>query len=209
MADYTETFTKVTGNTIEVTDFQTEFQAIETAVATKLDVDGDTATNFTIGAGYSGGAIQQETVTATTSGGSASYTGIPSWCKKITFMCSLVSCDAVCDYWIRIGDAGGLEANGYSSTLGVVSATPSSQNYTAAFVVASLSGATHRINGSIILTNLDGNIWACQGNLADDVGTTMHVSGGRKELTATLDRVSLQVSTGSFDGGSVNILYEG
>jgi hypothetical protein len=37
MSDYTETFTKVDGNTIEAADFETEFTAIETAIATKAD----------------------------------------------------------------------------------------------------------------------------------------------------------------------------
>lgn len=209
MADYTETFTKVTGNTIEVTDFETEFQAIETAIATKLDVDGDTATNFTVGAGYSGGVIQQETQKVTTSGGSAGFTGIPSWCKKIIFEIYLVSSDAVADFWIRLGDAGGYEASGYTSTCAIVDTTPTVSSYTGGFIVASFSIATHRANGSCIITNVGGNEWVCSGTLGNDSGGQVFVSGGRKELSSTLDRVALYTSAGSFDAGKVNILYEG
>ena len=37
MTDYTSTFTESTGDTIDTTDFSTEFNAIATASATKLD----------------------------------------------------------------------------------------------------------------------------------------------------------------------------
>lgn len=37
MSDYTSTYTESTGDTIDTTDFSTEFNAIETAVATKVD----------------------------------------------------------------------------------------------------------------------------------------------------------------------------
>lgn len=48
MSDYSSTFSKVTGNTIEVADFTTEFNAISTAIASKADVDGDTLTTTTL-----------------------------------------------------------------------------------------------------------------------------------------------------------------
>ena len=37
MSDYTSTFTEGTGDTIDTSDFSTEFDAIETAIATKYD----------------------------------------------------------------------------------------------------------------------------------------------------------------------------
>jgi hypothetical protein len=40
MSNYTETFTKVNGNTIDVADFETEFDAIAAAISSKLDSDG-------------------------------------------------------------------------------------------------------------------------------------------------------------------------
>ena len=41
MSDYTSTFTESTGDTIDTTDFSTEFDAIETAIATKVNVGDD------------------------------------------------------------------------------------------------------------------------------------------------------------------------
>ena len=41
MSDYTSTFTEGTGDTIDATDFSTEFNAIETAIASKADASGD------------------------------------------------------------------------------------------------------------------------------------------------------------------------
>ena len=40
MADYTENFTSETGDTIDASELETEFDAIATAIATKLDSDG-------------------------------------------------------------------------------------------------------------------------------------------------------------------------
>lgn len=40
MANYTESYTATTGDTIDAADFETEFDAIATAIATKLDTDG-------------------------------------------------------------------------------------------------------------------------------------------------------------------------
>ena len=42
MSDYSNTFTESTGDTIDTTDFSTEFSAIETAIATKADSSNPT-----------------------------------------------------------------------------------------------------------------------------------------------------------------------
>jgi hypothetical protein len=43
MSDYTENFTSVSGDTVDSTELETEFDAIATAIATKLDSDGSGA----------------------------------------------------------------------------------------------------------------------------------------------------------------------
>jgi len=43
MANYTETFTSVTGNVVDASELEGEFDAIATAIATKLDSDGSGA----------------------------------------------------------------------------------------------------------------------------------------------------------------------
>jgi hypothetical protein len=47
MSDYSNTFTESTGDTIDTTDFSTEFSAIETAIATKADSADPTLTDTT------------------------------------------------------------------------------------------------------------------------------------------------------------------
>jgi len=56
MSDYSETFTKVDGNTIEASDFETEFQAIETAIATKSN-KASSAGDITIGGAAAKGIV--------------------------------------------------------------------------------------------------------------------------------------------------------
>ncbi len=48
MADYTSTYTKTTGNTVEASDFSTEFDAIETMSQTKVDETSGTLTGGTL-----------------------------------------------------------------------------------------------------------------------------------------------------------------
>jgi len=48
MSNYTSTYTKITGNDIEVSDFSTEFDAIEAASLTKADKANDTITGATL-----------------------------------------------------------------------------------------------------------------------------------------------------------------
>jgi len=209
MADYTETFTKVTGNTIEVTDFETEFQAIETAIATKLDVDGDTATNFTIGSGFGGGVIQQLTAQASTSGTTISFTGIGTWSKRVTVAFDDVSTAAASDIRIVIGDAGGLEVTGYTSTCAYIDASPVIGTSAGGFLIASTVAGSTLLNGVITITNIQNNDWVSSGTLSDNIGGQIHSSGGQKTLSDAITRLRIDCVSSTFDGGTINVLYEG
>ena len=119
MADYSETFTKVDGNTIEASDFETQFTAIEAAIATKQDKNAALV-------GHAGGALLQQSVQATTSGTTIDFTGIPSWGKRITLQLDDVSEDTGAqNLTMQLGTSGGLETGAvYDYTNCTVDATP-------------------------------------------------------------------------------------
>jgi hypothetical protein len=62
--------------------------------------------------------------------------------------------------------------------------------------------------GHMMLTNISGNIWV-QSHSGGSYGwSTSHSGGGYAALLGTLDTIEISSSTGTMDGGTVNIFYE-
>lgn len=150
------------------------------------------------------------TATATTSGTAHDYTSIPSWVKKITIIFNGVSLSSNGFILVQIGDSGGVETSGYASNSARVlissTATSGDSNELSGFAV-SVDGASEAFTGHMVLTNISGNIWISSHHGAtEDVGI---FGGGSKTLSGTLDRVRItRAGSDTFDGGSVNIMYE-
>ena len=153
---------------------------------------------------------------ATTSGTEIDFTSIPSWVRRITVTLVLVSTSGISMPIIQLGDSGGIETTGYVSIGAAVSVgTPNATNGGSSTAGIRLGQAAHtansEISGNIEIVNPYGNYWIATGllmTLADD-SATMTIT--RKELSATLDRLRLTTTggTNTFDGGTVNIIYEG
>ena len=156
-------------------------------------------------------AITSGTQQATTSGTSIDFTGIPSGVKRVTVMFNVVSSNNTTNYLIQIGDSGGIEDTGYSS--GVASSdTASYSSSTAGFRINNAIDANSTFSGQIILSlmNSSTNTWAASCILNDLFNSKIAYSAGVKSLSAVLDRVRLTTigAAGTFDAGSINILYE-
>jgi len=152
------------------------------------------------------------TAVASTSGTSIDFTGIPSWVKRITVMFNGVSTNGSSNLQVQIGDSGGIENTSYSSSaFGAPTGNAiTAANSTAGYLATSFNNAAYVVVGSLVITNISGNIWVNSGSL----GTTTTVGwscGGSKELSATLDRIRITTVNGTdtFDLGSINIMYEG
>jgi hypothetical protein len=151
------------------------------------------------------------TAVTSPSGTSVTFTGIPSWVKRITILLSGVSFNAGAIYGVvRIGDSGGIENTGYVSYISGGGVSFSDPTAYAGFYVESSIG---RNDGQFVLSNVAGNTWVGSSVIMgfDNSETYRVVSGGgSKTLSATLDRVVIttQGGTASFDAGSINILYE-
>jgi len=153
--------------------------------------------------------IVQGTSVASTSGTSITFTGIPSWVKRVTMMFNGVSTNGTSLLLVQMG-AGSIEATGYISTAntltgGVGGANSSS---TAGMLIYS-SLAANTFSGHMLLTSMGSNLWI--GSSVGKITTAANIIGGSdKTLSGTLDRVRLTTVNGTdtFDAGSVNILYE-
>ena len=222
MSDYSSTYTESTGDTIDTSDFSTEFDAIETAVATKLDVDSDTATNLTIGSGYSGSVITEHSSSpfATTSGTTVDITSIPSWVKRITLILDQLSNDSSRAIWLRLGSGGSPDttADYKFSYISINTSGNTNIGTTTSSRISIGDGysASSSIMGKVVITNITGNSWhidSYTGDLVDIGGayeTPQFMGNGQKSLSGTLDNIQLLLSgAGDFDAGQVTVYYEG
>ena len=168
-----------------------------------------TLTNKTLGSGLVMGAsaVTSATAQASTSGTSIDFTGIPSWVKRITVLCSGVSLSGTQNLRIRLGDSGGFETTGYISTSTYLA---QAQGSTAGFDLWGGQSAANTVSGIIVISNITGNTWIASGVLGRDDGTLTIQVAGTKTLSDTLTQVRITTTNGTdtFDAGSINILYE-
>lgn len=139
------------------------------------------------------------------------FTGIPSWAKRITVMLSGISTNGTDGMTIRLG-SGSIDSVGYAATAGSqYGVGTQATSYTTGFGFWPTGGgsASFNVNGTIVFSKLDTNIWTCHGIFS--IPNAGHDSiSGSKTLSGTLDRLRLTTHNGTdlFDAGSVNIMWE-
>lgn len=149
--------------------------------------------------------IIADTVQAATSGTAIDFSSLPAAIKRITVTFDAVSSSGSSGWLVQIGDSGGLETTGYTS---MSSNRVNDLTSTSGFVMRIRSSAELK-SGHMILTRITGNTW-----VASHVTTGVDIScygGGRKDLTADLDRLRITTVNGTdtFDAaGQINIMYE-
>ena len=147
---------------------------------------------------------------ATLTGTAVTFTGIPSWVTQVTVMISGATNTSASKfaYRLRIGDSGGLETTGYASSGILHTAAAITNAHTSAEGFSITGGGTVAMYGSVILTNITGNNWVMQSNMASDI-SVIHSgnSAGGKTLSSALTQISFQVAAGAFNAGTINIRY--
>jgi hypothetical protein len=160
---------------------------------------------------YQGGVLTSGTAQATTSGTSITFTGIPSWVKRITVMFNGVSTSGSSNIILQIG-SGSVTTTGYSSCAGAYSLSSATNiaTSTIGFITEASGNASAIRYGTSVLTNVTGNTWAMSSNTSTTVGSLVLQGAGGIALSGALDRVVITTVNGTdtFDAGSVNILYE-
>ena len=156
--------------------------------------------------------IVQGTAVASTSGTSIPFTGIPAWAKKITVMFVGVSTAGTNNIIVQIG-SGSPTTTGYSSASSRLSAAGATAfaSATTGFNIHT-PVATDIIYGSMIISNITGNTWV-QSNVVANIPTgnsTIQGGGASANLSGALDRVVITTVGGdTFDGGVINVMWEG
>jgi hypothetical protein len=186
-----------------------------------LVTDGSGALSFA-----SRSRLVQETAVNPTSGTTVPFASIPSWAKRITVSLVNISTNGTSAEVLQIGDSGGYATTGYEAVCSYISAVTPAISAGAGGVVNSqgfvlmgqtASTTTNLLSGRVVL-DLVGTFggltyWACSGVLGrvDTANYFQKFVAGNKGLSGTLDRIRLTTLTGTatFDGGLVNIIYEG
>ena len=156
------------------------------------------------------------TAVASTSGTSISFTGLPDWIKKITVMFQGVSTSGSTALLVQLGTGGTptYTTSGYSS-YGVTLAASSMSGAvrTDGFPFGNTSTSSNTYGGSIVLTNVNANLWSASGFIASagTVGNAGLLGAGSVSLGATLTALTIKATNGTdtFTAGTINILYEG
>ncbi len=151
---------------------------------------------------------------ATTSGTSIDFTGIPSWAKEIIIQLVGVSTSGTSALIVQLGDAGGFENAGYTST--VTQLTNAASPSTGAgggtgFQITFDTAATAVYRGTIRLTLEDATdfTWVCTSHLGRSDTTAQELQSGAKALSAALNSVRLTTVGGvtTYDLGVASIIY--
>lgn len=223
---------RLNGLSDDITTLLAAKQATITGAATTVDTEDLTASRALVS--NSSGKIAVSTVTstelgllsgATSLGGTTqgtkatptsvtnfSFTGIPSGTKRIQIALYDLSTDGADNVMLQLGDSGGAETTGYSSSCWQLDAAPTLTEYedSAGFMLGFLEGGTRSLSGTITLLSLDstGTMWAMSGVTKTSVSG--FICAGHKTLSAALTQLKIYTEDGSglFDAGSVNILYE-
>ena len=147
------------------------------------------------------------TEVATTSGTTASFTGIPAGTKLINISLKGVSFNAAAVLTLVLGDAGGLETAGYIGGNAKVAGSGATgpADATANFGLTTGDADTQAWHGTIILTFEDSSdfTWTAIWLLYSATGPHLLFGSGSKSLSAELTQ--LQFGGGTFDAGVVNI----
>ena len=152
------------------------------------------------------------TAQSSTSGTSITFTGIPSWAKRVTVMFNGVGISGTSTILFQVG-SGSATTTGYLGSGWSTVHTGSNQVTTATNgMIVNYGVAATRWNGQAVfsLLNATGNIWAGSGFLSSSTNTGVAGFSTTVPLSGSLDRVIITTSNGTdtFAAGSINILYE-
>lgn len=145
------------------------------------------------------------------SGTAVTFSGIPSWVRRVTVLFRELSTNGTSDVIVQIGDSGGIEATGYTGvTSSVVAASSSIGTWSTGCLIRNATTAAMSFTGAMIFTKLDATTSYIVNGTGCEAGTATMQYGGFKTLSAVLDRVRVTTVGGAdtFDAGTINVIYE-
>ena len=218
MSDYSKTYAKTTGDDINASDFSTEFDAIQVAIASKADHTGDTITTPTIDqptfTNWQGGDITSNASASLPAAASVDLTTtVPTWVTRITVTLANVSTTGTNTLLCQVGTGGAATTSGYNSSLGIVNAGGTGGGaVTGGFALANPAAASSTHSGMVTITRHGANTsntWICESSVSIDGVHSVHMGSGIVTLAGDLDTVTLTTGGApTFDNGSAAVMWE-
>jgi hypothetical protein len=179
------------------------------------NLSGTTWYPFAGGAGRAS-ALVLGTSQATTSGSVITFSGIPSWARRITVMFNTVSTSGTSGIIAQLGSGSTDTTSTYTGQYGRLNNAnqTGAGSFSTSFLIVSATIAADNYSGSAVFTTLGGNVWSMTSTVGENIASTglIHLAGGVKAaLSGALDRVVISTGnapTDTFDLGSINIMYE-
>jgi len=154
------------------------------------------------------------TAQATTSGTSITFTGIPSWAKRVTAMLNAVGSSLTSTIQLQVG-SGSIQSTGYAGLTSGTSNAPGATNVpgiTSGFAVIQKGANADTAAGTIVLSLLGSNIWVASGVIYRSAtpNSVSYAVSGQVTTSGALDRINLTTVNGTdtFNAGSINIMWE-
>lgn len=139
------------------------------------------------------------------------FTGIPTWVKRITIQFVGAKLSASDDILVQLGISTGFPATTYASNSGAAASagTWSIASSTTGFIY--FMGNTARIShGVMVLTKTTGNTWIAYHTHATTGSVVSGAGAGSVTLSAILTQLKIvSTTTNTFTAGSVSLIYEG
>lgn len=197
-------------STTQTTAFNTSSAVTSVVAGTNMTVSGATGAVTISASAY---PLTSGTAVASTSGTSITFTGIPSWAKRITVMLLSVSTNGGANPQLRLGTSGGIVSSGYvgsESTIVGTNAGSYTKSISTGFDAVYDYGGSTTYSGQYIVSLISSNNWVATWNLGATNTGRMQVGSGSLNLGGTLTQVQFTTSNGtdSFNAGSINIFYE-
>jgi hypothetical protein len=146
-----------------------------------------------------------------TSGTAISFTGIPSYAKRVTLLFSGVSTSTDTGILVQLGVGTTPTTAGYANGYSTIATTFDGNSYltTATSGVPVYNQAAFTTTGQITFTNITGSTWLASGAFAVSSGISGQItSGGSVALSGPLGMIRATVDAGAFDLGLMNIVIE-
>ena len=141
------------------------------------------------------------------------FTGIPSWAKRVRVMLVGVSLSGSANIFVRLGDSGGVENTGYTGQVVQINSSPSvsGATFSAGFQLTIGTDPAYAWETTIELNLIDPSLnrWLASGAVCTTADARVNIVTGYKALSGTLDRIQiLQSAADTFDSGQVNVSWE-
>lgn len=155
--------------------------------------------------------IATKSNTATTTGTSISFTGIPTWATRVTVVFNGVSTDSTSPLLVKLGTIAGISSTNYLTTAARLESTGTTVNSSTAGFIIDSNLAADVVCGTLTITCVDPANYVYVGNHTGKASTTAVLMGGGKSTLGNLmNQLSITTVSGTanFDAGSINVLYE-